>query len=91
MLSKLGQTPPLDGKASGDPVVPTTAAGSVDHHYDDTWMALCGQAAVEQDPKRLLHLVREINRLLEVRKQRLSGPSVNQPSSLSAQLKDDKK
>jgi hypothetical protein len=28
------------------------------------WMELCRQAAVEQDPKKLLLLVTEINRLL---------------------------
>jgi hypothetical protein len=39
----------------------------------ETWMALCGQAAVEQDPKRLLELVSEINRLLYARKKRLTN------------------
>jgi hypothetical protein len=29
------------------------------------WKELCALAAVEQDPKRLLELVNEINRLLE--------------------------
>jgi hypothetical protein len=35
------------------------------------WMALCERAAVEKDPKKLLELVSEINRLLQVRKEHL--------------------
>ena len=35
------------------------------------WMELCAQAAVEQDPRRLLELITEINRLLEEKEQRL--------------------
>ncbi len=38
----------------------------------ETWMALCERAAVEQDPKRLLELVREINRLFDAREKRLA-------------------
>jgi hypothetical protein len=37
----------------------------------EKWMALCAQAAVEQDPKKLLELVSEINRLLDNRRKRL--------------------
>ena len=32
----------------------------------DEWRVLCEQAAKEEDPKRLVELVQEINRLLEV-------------------------
>ena len=35
------------------------------------WIALCARAAVEQDPKKLLDLVIEINRLLDARRKRL--------------------
>jgi hypothetical protein len=35
------------------------------------WMELCEQAAVEQDPKKLLELVTEINRLLEEKEKRI--------------------
>jgi hypothetical protein len=35
------------------------------------WQELCEQAAVEQDPKRLLELTREINRLLQEKEDRL--------------------
>ena len=36
-------------------------------------MQLCEQAAVEQDPKKLLELVREINRMLEEKQGRLQS------------------
>ncbi len=39
----------------------------------ETWIALCERAAVEQDPKKLLELVSEINRLFEAREKRLAG------------------
>lgn len=52
------------------------------------WMHLCEQAANEQDPQKLMELVREITRLLEAKEQRLkkqmpkatgdSGPSAGQ-------------
>lgn len=35
------------------------------------WIALCARAAVEQDPKKLLELVIEINRLLDDKRKRL--------------------
>ncbi len=37
----------------------------------ESWVALCAQAAVEQDPRRLLELVKQINFLLDARRQRL--------------------
>lgn len=39
----------------------------------ETWLALCERAAVEQDPKKLLQLVSEINRLFDARDTRLFG------------------
>lgn len=39
----------------------------------ERWRELCEQASVEQDPEKLLNLVREINRLLEEKQARLSG------------------
>ncbi len=39
----------------------------------ETWMALCERAAVEQDPRKLLELVSEINRLFDARERRLSS------------------
>lgn len=37
----------------------------------ERWMQLCAQAAVEQDPEKLLALVKEINDLLEEKERRL--------------------
>lgn len=37
----------------------------------ERWMELCAQAAVEQDPVKLMQLVREINSLLEEKERRL--------------------
>jgi hypothetical protein len=37
----------------------------------ERWMELCAQAAVEQDPKKLMELVQEINALLEEKERRL--------------------
>jgi hypothetical protein len=37
----------------------------------ERWRDLCSQAAEEQDPDRLMELVREINALLEEKEQRL--------------------
>lgn len=34
---------------------------------DERWRDLCAQAAVEQDPQKLMKLVREISRLLSLR------------------------
>jgi len=39
------------------------------------WMRLCEQAAIEQDPEKLMELVSEINRLLEEKESRLLGNS----------------
>jgi hypothetical protein len=32
---------------------------------EERWRQLCAQAAVEQDPEKLMELVREISRLLD--------------------------
>jgi hypothetical protein len=37
----------------------------------ERWMELAAQAAVEQDPKKLIDLVRELNDLLEEKERRL--------------------
>jgi phage shock protein A len=37
----------------------------------ERWMELCEQAAVEQDPKKLLKLVKQINDLLQEKERRL--------------------
>ena len=38
----------------------------------EQWMVLCAQAAEEQDPARLLQLVRQINDILEAKEARLN-------------------
>ena len=38
----------------------------------ERWVELCELAAVEEDPDKLMELVREINRLLEEKRQRLA-------------------
>jgi hypothetical protein len=43
----------------------------------ETWLALCERAAVEQDPKKLLELVSEINRLFDARQKRPLGTPRN--------------
>jgi hypothetical protein len=37
----------------------------------ERWLELCAQAAVEQDPEKLMALVQEINDLLEQKERRL--------------------
>lgn len=39
------------------------------------WTELCRQAAVEQDPKKMLQLVTEINRLLAEKQEKLARSS----------------
>ena len=51
----------------------------------ERWQELCGQAAVEQDPKRLLQLMVEINRLLGAKEKRLLEARSNEAKSGSAQ------
>jgi hypothetical protein len=41
----------------------------------ERWKALCEQAAVEQDPKKLLELTRQINDLLLGKQHRLDSDS----------------
>jgi hypothetical protein len=48
---------------------------------EETWMSLCERAAVEQDPKKLLELVSEINRRFQSREQRLTGTSDGKQSA----------
>jgi hypothetical protein len=38
---------------------------------EEPWLQLCEQAAAEQDPTRLMELVKEIDRLLNEKEERL--------------------
>jgi hypothetical protein len=39
------------------------------------WMELCQQASVEEDPEKMMELIREINRLLDDKEERLKRES----------------
>ena len=43
----------------------------------EQWRALCEQAAIEQDPEKLMRLIEQINRLLEEKEQRLRDQHAN--------------
>ena len=43
----------------------------------EQWRALCEQAAIEQDPEKLMRLVEQINRLLDEQEQRLRDQHAN--------------
>jgi hypothetical protein len=49
----------------------------------DRWLQLCEQAAVEQDPAKLLELIREINHLLEEKRARLDKKKSNSIAELA--------
>jgi hypothetical protein len=55
----------------------------------EKWMELCAQAAIEQDPAKLLVLVKEINRLLEEKEQRLQSRAGAAKSPDKAQGADE--
>ena len=46
----------------------------------EIWMHLCEQAAVEQDPDKLMDLIKQINQLLEEKERRLKG-NLKSPNS----------
>ena len=45
------------------------------------WQDLCEQAAIEQDPERLMRLIEEINRLLEAKEKRLQERETGRSSA----------
>lgn len=45
----------------------------------ERWLDLCAQAAVEQDPRKLLELVTEINHLLEEKERKVETPRSSGP------------
>jgi hypothetical protein len=52
---------------------PGKVEGALQGETKERWLLLCEQAAVEEDPERLLELVKEINRILEEKEKRLTG------------------
>jgi hypothetical protein len=53
----------------------TRVASKAEMKDKEHWTELCRQAAVEQDPKKMLQLVTEINRLLAEKQDRLEKSS----------------
>ena len=47
----------------------------------ERWKLLCAQAAEEQDSEKLLELVKEINKLLEEKEQRLKSQAAEKTAS----------
>lgn len=47
----------------------------------EKWFELCEQAAVEQDPDKLMALVRQINALLDEKESRIRDPALIRPPS----------
>jgi hypothetical protein len=47
----------------------------------EKWFELCEQAAVEQDPEKLMALVRQINVLLDEKEQRIRDRDLVRPPS----------
>jgi hypothetical protein len=47
----------------------------------ESWLKLCEQAANEQNPEKLMHLVAEIMRLLEEKEQRLKITAIDGKSA----------
>ena len=85
MCLREGMLPVVDWQRDGTEIVDMTsglqrnvaygAIRSKEHAMQgstrELWMTLCEQAAVEQDPIRLLELVKQINDLLEMKEKRL--------------------
>jgi hypothetical protein len=53
---------------------------------NERWRELCAQAAVEQDPKKLMELVAEISRLFD--EERKTRKSANEDQSEAQDSKD---
>jgi hypothetical protein len=48
----------------------------------ERWRTLCQQAQTEQDPDELMEIIREINRLLDEKEQRLRNQRQDQGNSV---------
>jgi hypothetical protein len=53
-----------------------------DERKTERWRELCEQAAVEQDPQRMLKLISEINDLLLGKQRRLERPDDSEQSKV---------
>jgi hypothetical protein len=62
----------LEARVAGQPSFFAPNGGvSDEEETKKVWERYCAQAAVEQDPDKLLELVKEINRMLEEKEDRL--------------------
>jgi hypothetical protein len=52
----------------------------------ERWQELCEQAAIEQDPQRMIELVEEINRILTEKEQRLNAQRSSAANHSSQQM-----
>jgi hypothetical protein len=50
----------------------------------ELWEDLCAKAAVEQDPEKLMELVKEINRLLDEKDKRLKAQRGQKPDGIAS-------
>jgi len=50
----------------------------------ERWMELCAQAAEEQDPKKLMRLIAEIDRMLSEKQERLTLPGSGESADESS-------
>jgi len=53
---------------------------------NERWRQLCEQASVEQDPEKLLNLVREINRLLDEKQARLKNTAEREINPFASEV-----
>lgn len=53
----------------------------------ENWRRVCERIEVEQDPRKLLELVQELNRLLEQKMSRVNSAEVDSPGVNRAQAK----
>jgi hypothetical protein len=59
------------GLVSAALAFPRTEASAMRGKTKELWEQFCEQAAVEQDPEKLVQLAKEINRMLEEKETRL--------------------
>jgi hypothetical protein len=54
--------------------------------HNEKWKNLCQLASVEQDPAKLMDLIREINRLLEEKEQRIKEQRIKAQCSTDSEV-----
>jgi hypothetical protein len=59
----------------------TAMLAAMKNQQKERWQELCEQAITEQDPKRMLELATEINKLLDEKFDRLAGKTQDKPNT----------